>query len=132
MASEGAAAKPEYRIALRPDEAGELDDVVVKDVEMFRAEMMDDRTLWMCCYLAGHERVNFWVSARGGKLRFSVTEWPDDVPYEAGSIGATDAAGRSCGADITIRDEEHRPVLCEKAPGHTDAHEGEGVIWTSG
>lgn len=76
-----------YRIALRPDDNGDLDDVVVKDVEMFRAEIMDNRSLWMCCYLEGHERVNFWVRVTGrGTLEFYVTEQPHDVPYEAGSL----------------------------------------------
>jgi hypothetical protein len=79
--------RPEYRIALRPDDHGELDDVVVNDVSMFRAEMMDGRSLWMCCYLEGHERVNFWVRVKGrGVLEFHVTEQPDDVTYEDGSL----------------------------------------------
>lgn len=81
-----------YRIALHPDDEGALDDVVVRDVSMFRAEMMDNTTLWMCCYLAGtDERVTFWVRAtrRKGKrlaLEFHVTEQPpevDGITYEA-------------------------------------------------
>ena len=84
---EGVVTAPDYRIALRPDDDGELDDVVVKDVEMFRAERMDNRSLWMCCYLTGHERVNFWVRVKGrGTLEFCVTEQPSDVPYEEGSL----------------------------------------------
>lgn len=77
-----------YRIALRPDArlqggrpGGELDDVVVKDVSMFRAEMMDDKSLWMCCYFPDSgERISFWVRAtkRKGQMRleFHVTEEP--------------------------------------------------------
>jgi hypothetical protein len=78
--------QPPYRIALRPASNGTLDDVVVNDVSMFRAEMMDKDALWMCCYLSEHERVNFWVRARGGTLTFTVTESPGDVTYEPGSI----------------------------------------------
>lgn len=78
--------KNDYRIALRPDHRGDLDDVVVKDVEMFRAEMMDRGRLWMCCYLEGHDRVNFWVRAKGSRLEFTVTEQPHDVAYEDGSL----------------------------------------------
>ena len=85
-AGRGAVTAEDYRIALRPDDQGDLDDVVVKDVEMFRAEMMDNRSLWMCCYLEGHERVNFWVTAKRGRLLFTVTEQPSDVPYEEGSL----------------------------------------------
>lgn len=73
-----------YRIALRPDreDSDLLDDVVVKDVSMFRAEMMDDRSLWMCCYFPGtDERLTFHVQAtkrKGKKLRleFVATEQP--------------------------------------------------------
>lgn len=78
------------RIALRPDEAGALDDVVVRDVSMFRAEMMDDRTLWMCCYFPDNdERVTFWVRSKRGPLVFDVTEQPRESEafrYEAGSL----------------------------------------------
>lgn len=77
-----------YRIALRPDEEGMLDDVVVDDVSMFRAEMMGPGELWMAAYLNGSEdRVAFWVKAvKKGVLEFVVTESPTDVVYEKGSI----------------------------------------------
>lgn len=76
----------DYRIALRPDDSGQLDDTVVKGVSMFRAEIMDNNTLWMCCYLEGSdERITFCV--RGKNLRYDVTEHPHgDFPYEKGSI----------------------------------------------
>lgn len=81
------------RLALRPDDTGALDDVVVRDVDMFRAELMDDDSLWMCCYLPGtgdgQDRVTFWVRAvgRNARLEFSVTEFPSgDVTYEPGSM----------------------------------------------
>lgn len=88
-----------YRVALRPyrnlttldgktHEPDDLDDIVVSDVSMFRAEMMDHKTLWMCCYLPGladeHERITFWVRARKGRLTIVCTEQPSDseVAYE--------------------------------------------------
>jgi hypothetical protein len=81
--------KKDYDIALRPDERGMLDDVVVNKPLMFRAEMMGDTELWMCCYMnKSHERVNFWVNiGEDGTLQFSVTEWPEgNYTYEEGSI----------------------------------------------
>lgn len=79
----------DYRIALRDDSEGYLDDVVVKDVEMFRLERMDDGLIWMCCYLKGNDNpVTFWVSGgRRTKTRpmpcmVDVTEYPKDVVYE--------------------------------------------------
>lgn len=74
-----------YRIALRNDAKDRLDDVVVKDVSMFRAEMMSTKELWLCCYFPGtNERVTFWVRAKGGRLEFDVTEQPigDEFTYE--------------------------------------------------
>lgn len=67
------------RLALRGE--GNLDDVVVGDVSMFRAEMLNPRTLWLACYLPGtgveHDRITFEVSARGGRLDFRVVEEPE-------------------------------------------------------
>lgn len=78
----------EYRIALRTDPAGAdplahgtpLDDIVVNDVEMFRAEDMGD-SWWVCCYLADAERICWTVASDG---RWTVTEYPatDEVAYE--------------------------------------------------
>lgn len=67
-------------MALRHDSDG-LDDVVVETPRMFRAEMMSDDHLWMCCYFGdNHERVAFAVTAvtdgRKATLQFSVTEEP--------------------------------------------------------
>lgn len=65
-------------IALRRLESdNSLDDVVVEDVECFRAEMMDDKTLWLCCYLTNGERITFYVHAPKGSLEFDATEIPD-------------------------------------------------------
>lgn len=77
-----------WRIALRPDEDGAevveltpLDDVVVKDVSMFRAEDLG-QSWWLCCYLADepdHARISFSLDKRTGVL--CATEMPD-VRYE--------------------------------------------------
>lgn len=70
-------------MALRHDAQG-LDDVVVETPKMFRAEMMDDCSLWMACYFANGELVTFWVTAVREKprgkpiLQFSVTEHPPE------------------------------------------------------
>ncbi|HEY7192944.1 MAG TPA: hypothetical protein VH439_04310 [Gemmatimonadales bacterium] len=70
------------RMALRRAGAGSLDDVFVKDVSMFRAEMLDSDHLWLCCYLPGTgldgDRVTFEVVARGNRLEFTVVEMPSD------------------------------------------------------
>lgn len=63
-------------MALRKYNDGSLDDVVVETPKMFRAEMMSDYQLWLCCYFTNEERVTFWVTAEGDKLNFSVTEEP--------------------------------------------------------
>lgn len=73
------------RIALRNDHAGRLDDVVVKDVEMFRAEMMSDKSLWMACYLTNGERITWHVSHRGRvPLEFDVSEVPAYEDFDDG------------------------------------------------
>lgn len=68
------------RMALRTTDDGSLDDVVVRDVSMFRAELIDADRLWLCCYLPGtgaeHDRVAFNVSVRDGNLSFAVVEMP--------------------------------------------------------
>ena len=80
---------PGYRIALRPDHDGYLDDVVVSDVSCFRMEDMGD-SWWLCCYLAdSDDRVVFDVRTSGTKRRLAVTvvEAPDPtvVTYEPGA-----------------------------------------------
>ena len=94
-----------YRIALRDDSHGDLDDVVVNRVEMFRAEMMSDTELWMCCYFPGSdERLTFNVRAtrrKGRKLalEFTAVETPHGhgFTYEDGALPAV--ASASGGAD---------------------------------
>ncbi|WP_083267967.1 hypothetical protein [Lentzea guizhouensis] len=78
---------PEPRMALRRGNGSLLDDVSVRDVSLFHAEMMDQRTLWIGCYLEGtgveHDRVTFMVTARGNRLVFEVVEQPEgNVPLE--------------------------------------------------
>lgn len=56
-----------------------MDDVVVEDVEMFRAEQMDDGHLWLCCYFRNGERVTFGAHAeKKGLLHFDVVETPPE------------------------------------------------------
>jgi hypothetical protein len=65
-----------------------LDDVVVRDVSMFRAELLDPGRLWLACYLPGTgidgDRVTFEVSVgEAGTLHFEVVERPaGDVASE--------------------------------------------------
>jgi hypothetical protein len=70
---------PRWRMALRREQG--LDDVVVNDVEMFRAEMLSPSHLWLACYLPGTgvdgDRVTFEVRVgEGGSLLFDVVERP--------------------------------------------------------
>ena len=74
------------RMALRPyrDDPDRLDDVVVENVRMFRAEMMSDGQLWMACYFDDgpeSDEIHFLASAgkRGtAQLTLSATTTPDD------------------------------------------------------
>lgn len=59
-----------------------VDDVTVRDVAMFRAEMLDNTNLWMSCYLdeQADRRVTFHVQAtkrRGQRLALEVTMTED-------------------------------------------------------
>lgn len=67
-------------MALRPrhDDPDLMDDIVVKDVTMFRAEAMDDDVWWMACHFANGEQVTFHVTAqaRPKRIEFSVTDTP--------------------------------------------------------
>ncbi|MEM9513688.1 MAG: hypothetical protein AAGA42_02435 [Actinomycetota bacterium] len=84
-----------YRIALRPDDRSadpldcrtRLDDIVVKDVVLFRAEQLDASTWWVCCYLGpdGDDRITWTVraAARPKRLDWTGYEYPEgDVVYE--------------------------------------------------
>lgn len=81
--------KEPYRIALRPDQDGYLDDVVVNDVSMFRMEDMGD-WWWLCCYLAGSDdRICFHITTAGrskARVVASILETPTiDIAYEHGA-----------------------------------------------
>jgi hypothetical protein len=69
-------------MALRPDHRfpDEMDDIVVKDVTMFRAEAMDDDVWWMACYFANGEQVTFNVglASKPKRVVVSVTEKPPE------------------------------------------------------
>ena len=80
----------EPRLALRPWEPGgdRLDDIVVREVSMFRAEMMTPQVLWMSCDLPGTgvdgDRVGFMVRVIDGELHVEADELPTGrVAYEA-------------------------------------------------
>ena len=74
--------KAGYQIALRYDDLG-LDDVVVKDVEMFRMERMDDDYVWLACYLRDGQEIVFDLETdKKGLITYSVREPLPDVKYE--------------------------------------------------
>lgn len=90
LATDLAAARRERTpvMALRPDSQDHdlLDDIVVKDVEMFRAEALDDDVWWLACYFANGEQVTFHVTAqaRPKRIKFSVTEKPSEwIDFDA-------------------------------------------------
>lgn len=73
-----------YRIALRPDHKGHLDDVVVSGVKCFRMEDMGS-SWWIACYLAGSDdEIVFDIAHRGG--RAVVVDKPEGYVYEPGSM----------------------------------------------
>ncbi len=86
----------DYRIALRPDwrektdpmrHETRLDDIVVRNVAMFRAEQMDTHSWWVCCYL-DHDTMdricwNVSANARPKRLDWVTTEYPaSSLVYE--------------------------------------------------
>ena len=74
--------KRDYQIALRHDFMG-LDDVVVKDVAMFRMERMSDKHVWMACYLTDGQEIVFSIGVdRRGRIVYSVRDDLPDVKYE--------------------------------------------------
>jgi len=74
-----------YQIALRHDSLG-LDDVVVKDVELFRMERMDDDHVWLCCYLADGQRIDFDMWRKEKTILYTERKMDlPDVLYERGS-----------------------------------------------
>lgn len=78
----------DYRIALRPDERAAdpmssstlLDDIVVSNVAMFRAEQMSRDRWWVCCYLDAdtHDSIVWTVEARKGAIQWTTRDFPND------------------------------------------------------
>lgn len=82
MRPESAGMATDYQIALRHDSLG-LDDVVVKDVEMFRMERMDTDYVWLCCYLTDGQRIDFDLWLDGETIKYAARELDlPDVAYE--------------------------------------------------
>jgi hypothetical protein len=44
-------------------EKGDLDDIVVTDVTMFRMERMNSGSFWIKCYRDGKPDVAFWLNS---------------------------------------------------------------------
>lgn len=80
--SRSAANRQEYQIALRHDDLG-LDDVVVKDVSMFRMERMNTDRVWLACYLTDGQQIMFSLWAEDGIVKYEATDLPS-VVYEIG------------------------------------------------
>lgn len=77
----------DYQIALRHDDMG-LDDVVVKDVAMFRMERMDDDYVWLACYLVDGQEIVFDLWREKKKILYKTREPLPNVVYEEKSEGA--------------------------------------------
>ncbi len=71
-----------YDIALREDDLG-LDDVVVKDVSMFRMERMDDDYVWLACYLADGQEIVFDMWLEGTTIKYKARKPLPNVKYES-------------------------------------------------
>lgn len=69
-----------YDIALRKDDKGRLDDVVVNDVETFRMEFMSKNDIWLRCYLKNGKFIDFGISGKRLSLRSDCE--PEGVVYE--------------------------------------------------
>lgn len=96
--TEGGARVEKPRMALRPyhDDPERLDDVVVEDVAMFRAEMMDDGHLWMACYFDKNGTApDLHFSVMAGKtgraqLHLSATDVPPHIDIDADEPAQSD------------------------------------------
>lgn len=70
------------RIAIRPDKAGTVDDVVIRDVSMVRLERLGDHLWWMRCYLDGEDYIEFNIDYDGCLHEVSIAD-PDAYTWEA-------------------------------------------------
>lgn len=71
-----------YQIALREDDLG-LDDVVVKNVSMFRMERMSEDYVWFACYLDDGQDIHFYLWLEDGIVKYKALDTLPDVKYEA-------------------------------------------------
>jgi hypothetical protein len=76
--------RADYQIALRHDDLG-LDDVVVKDVAMFRMERMDNDHVWLACYLADGQDIVFDLWLEGGVIKYAARPDLPNAVYEKSS-----------------------------------------------
>lgn len=76
--------KNNYKIALRPNEDGYLDDIVVKDVQLFRMEDMGDYW-WIACYFNDMDSLVIHVDKSDEGLAFPISS-PEKAKYEPGSL----------------------------------------------
>lgn len=58
-----------YKDRIDYTKAGDLDDIVIGDVELFRMERMDDHWFWLRCYRENEPDVVFHLSAHDGKIK---------------------------------------------------------------
>jgi hypothetical protein len=70
-----------YQIALREDSLG-LDDIVVKDVAMFRMERMDEDHVWLACYLTDGQEIVFSLWCEGETIMYETRDPLPHVVYE--------------------------------------------------
>lgn len=102
---------------LRPDDAGDLDDIVIEDVTMFRAERMDKNAWWVCCYFDNgpkHDRITFWFRAsKKNGLMMTLTEEPESRTIATGK-SARPFESRGPLSDEP-RGNENRPALREES-----------------
>ena len=45
------------------DATGDLDDILIESVSMFRMERMDDGCFWIRCYCEGKPDAVFWLNS---------------------------------------------------------------------
>lgn len=73
-------------IALRPDHEfpDELDDIVVENVKVFRAEAMDHNIWWMACYFANGEELVFHVTraAKPSRIVVTASSIPEHIDWD--------------------------------------------------
>ena len=55
-------ADPNERDRIDCNDKGDLDDIVINNVEMLHMEWMDDNTVWLRCYRKEKQDVIFWLT----------------------------------------------------------------------